>query len=51
MENYLGLIELGAVLLCLIAGWAILERQGRRLDRERDARRDKEEPARRGETP
>ncbi|WOK17855.1 MULTISPECIES: hypothetical protein [Rhodopseudomonas] len=40
MENYLGLIELGVVFLCLIAGWVLLERQGRRLDRERDARRD-----------
>jgi len=39
VENYLGLIELALVFVCLIAGWAIMEWQGRRLDRQRDARR------------
>jgi cbb3-type cytochrome oxidase subunit 3 len=38
MENYLGLIELGLVFGCLIAGWAIMEWQGKRLDRARAAR-------------
>jgi cbb3-type cytochrome oxidase subunit 3 len=42
MENYLGLIELVLVFLCLIAGWAIMEWQGRRLDRARAAREKKE---------
>jgi hypothetical protein len=41
MEDYYGLIELVAVFLCLIVGWLILERQGKRLDRAR-AERDKE---------
>ncbi|WP_283805657.1 hypothetical protein [Rhodopseudomonas palustris] len=40
MEDYYGLIELAAVFVCLIAGWLILERQGKRLDRAR-AERDK----------
>ncbi|MFC0241705.1 hypothetical protein [Rhodopseudomonas telluris] len=40
MEDYYGLIELAAVFLCLIVGWLILERQGKRLDRAR-AERDK----------
>ncbi len=36
MENYYGLIEFFFVLL-FIAAWAVLEWQGRRLDRKRDA--------------
>ncbi|NVN84834.1 MAG: hypothetical protein HXX15_01985 [Rhodopseudomonas sp.] len=38
MDDYLGLIELALVFLCLIAGWAVMEWQGRRLDRQREAR-------------
>jgi len=33
-----GLIELGAVAIMLVLGWAILEWQGRRLDRKRAER-------------
>jgi len=44
MENYYGLIELGVVFFCLIAGWFILERQGKRLDRARAEREKKESP-------
>jgi cbb3-type cytochrome oxidase subunit 3 len=42
MDDYLGLIELALVFLCLIAGWAVMEWQGRRLDRARAARDKKE---------
>ena len=42
MENYLGLIELFFVALFGIA-WAILEWQGRRLDRRKEAERAKEQ--------
>ena len=38
MEDYYGLIELIAVFACLVAGWLILERQGKRLDRARAER-------------
>ena len=41
MENYYGLIELVAVFACLIIGWLVLERQGKRIDRAR-AEREKE---------
>ena len=41
MEQYYGLIELIAVFGCLVVGWLVLERQGKRLDRAR-AERDKE---------
>jgi hypothetical protein len=41
MEQYYGLIELVLVVVCLIAGWLILECQGKRLDRAR-AEREKE---------
>jgi hypothetical protein len=42
MDDYLGFIEFFVV--ALFAGaWAILEWQGRRLDRKRDAARAKEE--------
>ncbi|WP_283804769.1 hypothetical protein [Rhodopseudomonas sp. AAP120] len=44
MEDYYGLIELAAVFLCLIAGWLILERQGKRLDRARAEREKKKSP-------
>lgn len=43
MENYYGLIELILVFACLIGGWLVLERQGKRLDRARAAR-DKDRP-------
>jgi hypothetical protein len=35
MEQYYGLIELVAVFACLVVGWLVLERQGKRLDRAR----------------
>jgi hypothetical protein len=41
MENYLGLIEFFVVAM-FIGAWAILEWQGRRLDRKRDAERAKD---------
>jgi hypothetical protein len=44
MDDYLGLIELLFVFLCLIAGWAVMEAQGRRLDRQRAARDKKDCP-------
>ncbi|MBB5048750.1 hypothetical protein HNR60_003520 [Rhodopseudomonas rhenobacensis] len=40
MEDYFGLIELALVFGGLLAGWAVLSAQGRRLDRQR-AERDK----------
>lgn len=40
MENYLGFIEFFVVALFAMA-WAVLEWQGRRLDRKRDAERTK----------
>jgi len=43
MENYYGLIELILVFACLVVGWFVLERQGKRLDRAR-AERDKDAP-------
>ncbi|MFZ5738355.1 hypothetical protein BJ123_109146 [Rhodopseudomonas thermotolerans] len=43
MEQYYGLIELVAVFACLVVGWLVLERQGKRLDRAR-ADRDKTDP-------
>jgi hypothetical protein len=43
MENYYGLIELIVVFACLIIGWLVLERQGKRLDRRR-AEREKDGP-------
>jgi hypothetical protein len=41
MDNYLGFIEFFVVALFALA-WAILEWQGRRLDRKKDAAREKE---------
>ncbi|MDB5654137.1 MAG: hypothetical protein JWQ94_1750 [Tardiphaga sp.] len=41
MENYLGFIEFFVVALFAIA-WAILEWQGRRLDRKKEELRQKE---------
>jgi hypothetical protein len=38
MDDYLGLIELFVVVMFLSA-WAVLEWQGRRLDRKREAER------------
>lgn len=38
MENYLGLVEFSFVALFAMA-WAVLEWQGRRLDRKKDAER------------
>lgn len=38
MENYAGLIELIFVFAMLGVGWLVLERQGKRLDRAREAR-------------
>jgi hypothetical protein len=38
MENYYGLIELLLVFACLGGGWLVLERQGKRLDRQRAER-------------
>ncbi len=38
MDEYLGLIELSLVFGCLIAGWGVMEWQGKRLDRARAAR-------------
>jgi hypothetical protein len=42
MENYYGLVELVAAAM-LIGCWAILEWQGRRLDRKRDAEKAKQQ--------
>jgi hypothetical protein len=42
VQDYAGLIELVFVFLSLVVGWLILERQGRRLDRQREAARDKD---------
>lgn len=44
MEDYYGLIELAAVFVLLIVGWWVLERQGKRLDRQR-AERNKGKPS------
>uniref|UniRef100_Q07S14 Uncharacterized protein n=1 Tax=Rhodopseudomonas palustris (strain BisA53) TaxID=316055 RepID=Q07S14_RHOP5 len=44
MQDYVGLIELVFVFLSLAAGWLVLEWQGKRLDRQREAARDKEGP-------
>ena len=41
MENYLGFIEFFVVAMFAIA-WAVLEWQGRRLDRKKEAERAKE---------
>lgn len=43
MEDYLGFVEFFIVAL-FAAAWAILEWQGRRLDRKRDAERAKLPP-------
>ncbi len=40
MEQYYGLVEFFVVAM-FVAAWAILEWQGRRLDRKRDAERAK----------
>jgi hypothetical protein len=39
-----GLIELGAVAIMLVLGWAVLEWQGRRLDRKRAGREQGDKP-------
>jgi hypothetical protein len=41
MENYLGLIEFFVVAMFAMA-WGVLELQGRRLDRKREAERAKQ---------
>jgi hypothetical protein len=41
VDDYLGLIELALVFGCLVAGWAVMEWQGRRLDRARALREKK----------
>ncbi|MBC7584233.1 MULTISPECIES: hypothetical protein [unclassified Tardiphaga] len=38
MDSYLGLIELIAVVAMFAAAWAVLEWQGRRLDRKKAER-------------
>lgn len=38
MQDFAGLIELLFVFLSLGVGWWVLERQGKRLDRQREAR-------------
>jgi hypothetical protein len=43
MQDYAGLIELIFVFAMLGVGWLVLERQGKRLDRAREAR-DKDGP-------
>jgi hypothetical protein len=42
VQDYVGLIELVFVFLSLAAGWLVLEWQGKRLDRQREAARDKD---------
>ena len=42
MENYLGFVEFFFVAMFAMA-WAVLEWQGRRLDRKKEAERAKEE--------
>ena len=44
MEDYYGLIELLLVVLCLVGGWLVLERLGRKLDRKRDEDKARREP-------
>jgi hypothetical protein len=46
VEDYYGLIELVLLVLSLVGGWLVLERQGRKLDARRDAEKARQDTLR-----